>query len=90
MLAGIAVGVAAIVVRRRIADPVPETVAALITPYGAFLLAEACHASGVTAVIVAGLSVGRWRPKITTARTRLQVHAVYQTLIFVLKAPSSA
>ena len=86
VLAGIAVGVAAIVVRRRIADPVLETVAALITPYGAFLLAEAFHASGVTAVIVAGLAVGRWRPKITTARTRLQVHAVYQTLIFVLES----
>ena len=86
VLAGIAVAAAAIVVRRRISDPVLETVAALITPYAAFLLAEAFHASGVTAVIVAGLAVGRWRPKITTARTRLQVHAVYQTLIFVLES----
>jgi monovalent cation/hydrogen antiporter len=86
VLAGAAVAVAAIAVRRRIADPVLETVAALITPYGAFLLAEAFHASGVTAVIVAGLAVGRWRPRITTARTRLQVHAVYQTLIFVLES----
>ena len=86
VLAGAAVAVAAVVVRRRIADPVLETVAALITPYAAFLLAEAFHASGVTAVIVAGLAVGRWRPKITTARTRLQVHAVYQTLIFVLES----
>ena len=73
-------------VRRRITDPVLETVAALITPYAAFLLGEAVHASGVTAVIVAGLAVGAWRPKITTARTRLQVHAVYQTLIFVLES----
>jgi CPA1 family monovalent cation:H+ antiporter len=86
VLAGIAVAVVAIVVRRRIADPVLETVAALITPYAAFLVAEALHASGVTAVIVAGLAVGRWRPKITTARTRLQVHAVYQTLIFMLES----
>jgi CPA1 family monovalent cation:H+ antiporter len=86
VLAGIGVGAAAIVVRRRIADPVLETVAALITPYAAFLVAEAFHASGVTAVIVAGLAVGRWRPAITTARTRLQVHAVYQTLIFVLES----
>ena len=86
VLAGIAVAVAAIVVRRRITDPVLETVAALVTPYAAFLVAEAFHASGVTAVIVAGLAVGRWRPKITTARTRLQVHAVYQTLIFVLES----
>ncbi len=86
VLAGIVIAVVAILVRRRIADPVLETVAALITPYAAFLLAEAVHASGVTAVIVAGLAVGRWRPKITTARTRLQVHAVYQTLIFVLES----
>jgi monovalent cation/hydrogen antiporter len=86
VLAGIAAAVAAIIVRRRIIDPVLETVAALVTPYAAFLLAESLHASGVTAVIVAGLAVGRWRPKITTARTRLQVHAVYQTLIFVLES----
>ena len=86
VLAGGVVAAGAIVVRRRITDPVLETVAALITPYAAFLLGEAIHASGVTAVIVAGLAVGAWRPKITTARTRLQVHAVYQTLIFVLES----
>jgi Na+/H+ antiporter len=86
VVAGIGVAVVAIVARRRITDPILETVAALITPYAAFLLAESFHASGVTAVIVAGLAVGRWRPKITTARTRLQVHAVYQTLIFVLES----
>jgi CPA1 family monovalent cation:H+ antiporter len=86
LVAGILVAVLAIVVRRRITDPVLETVAALITPYAAFLLAEGFHASGVTAVIVAGLAVGRWRPRITTARTRLQVHAVYQTLIFLLES----
>ena len=86
VLAGGVVAAGAIVVRRRITDPVLETVAALITPYAAFLLGQAFHASGVTAVIVAGLAVGAWRPKITTARTRLQVHAVYQTLIFVLES----
>ncbi len=86
LVAGIVVAVLAIVVRRRITDPVLETVAALITPYAAFLVAEGFHASGVSAVIVAGLAVGRWRPRITTARTRLQVHAVYQTLIFVLES----
>jgi CPA1 family monovalent cation:H+ antiporter len=86
VLAGIVISVAAIVVRRRITDPDLEAVAALITPYAAFLLAEGFEASGVTAVIVAGLAVGWWRPRITTARTRLQVHAVYQTLIFVLES----
>jgi monovalent cation/hydrogen antiporter len=86
IVAGVAVAVAAIAVRRQITDPVLEAVAALVTPYAAFLLAEAFHFSGVTAVIVAGLAMGRWRQKITTARTRLQVHAVYQTLTFVLES----
>ena len=76
----------AIVVRRRITDPVLETVAALITPYAAYLLGETMHVSGVTAVIVAGLVIGARRPKITTARTRLQLHSVYQTVIFVLES----
>src|SRR5262249_1332114 len=44
------------------------------------------HVSGVTAVIVAGLAIGAQRPKITTAQTRLQLHSVYQTVIFVLEA----
>ena len=52
----------------------------------AYLLGEALHVSGVTAVIVAGLTIGAWRSKITTAQTRLQLHSVYQTVIFVLEA----
>jgi CPA1 family monovalent cation:H+ antiporter len=74
------------VVRRRITDPVLETVAALITPYVAYLLGETLGVSGVTAVIVSGLVIGARRSKITTAQTRLQLHSVYQTVIFVLEA----
>ena len=85
-LAGAAVAAGVIVVRRRITDPVLETVAALITPYGAYLLGETLHVSGVTAVIVAGLAVGARRSKITTAQTRLQLHSVYQTVIFLLES----
>ena len=83
---GAAVAAGAIVVRRRITDPVLETVAALITPYVAYLLGQTLHVSGVTAVIVAGLAIGTWRPKITTAQTRLQLHSVCQTVIFLLEA----
>jgi CPA1 family monovalent cation:H+ antiporter len=85
-LAGAVVAAGVIVVRRRITDPVLETVAALLTPYVAYLLGETLHVSGVTAVIVAGLIIGARRPKITTAQTRLQLHSVYQTVIFVLEA----
>jgi len=84
--AGAVVAAGVIVVRRRITDPVLETVTALITPYVAYLLGETLHVSGVTAVIVAGLAIGAWRSKITTAQTRLQLHSVYQTVIFLLES----
>ena len=45
-------------VRRRITDPVLETVLALITPYAAYVLGEVAHVSPVMAVIVAGLVIG--------------------------------
>jgi Na+/H+ antiporter len=85
-LAGAAVAAGAVVLRRRVTDPVLETVAALLTPYVAYLLGEVLHVSGVTAVIVAGLIIGSKRTEITTARTRLQLHSVYQVVIFVLES----
>ena len=84
--AGAVVAAGVIVLRRRITDPVLETVAALITPYAAYLLGETLGVSGVTAVIVSGLVIGAQRSKITTAQTRLQLHSVYQTVIFVLES----
>ena len=84
--AGAVVAAGVIVLRRRITDPVLETVAALITPYVAYLLGETLGVSGVTAVIVSGLVIGAQRSKITTAQTRLQLHSVYQTVIFVLES----
>ena len=83
---GFAIAAGVIAVRRRISDPVLETVTALVTPYAAYLLGETLHVSGVTAVIVAGLAIGAWRSKITTAQTRLQLHSVYQTVIFLLES----
>jgi monovalent cation/hydrogen antiporter len=84
--AGAAIAALVIVIRRRVTDPVLETVLALITPYGAFLLGETVHVSPVMAVIVAGLVIGAWRERITTAQTRLQLHSVYQTVIFLLES----
>jgi CPA1 family monovalent cation:H+ antiporter len=74
-----------ILLRRRATDPVLETVVALVTPYAAFVLGEALHVSPVMAVIVTGLVIGARREQITTAPTRLQLHSVYQTVIFLLE-----
>ena len=42
-------------VRQRLDDPLLENLVVLLTPFTAFLLAEAVHASGVLAVVVCGL-----------------------------------
>jgi monovalent cation/hydrogen antiporter len=85
-LAGGLIAAVIVAVRSRITDPVLESVVALVTPYMAYVLGTALHLSGVTAVIVAGLIIGTRRTRITTAATRLQVHAVYQTVIFLLES----
>lgn len=40
----------------------------------------------MTAVVVAGVAVGSAGRKITDARIRLQVHAVYDALVFLLES----
>jgi CPA1 family monovalent cation:H+ antiporter len=84
--AGGAIAAGIIPVRRRVTDPVIETVLALITPYAAYVLGDVLHVSPVVAVIVAGVAIGAWRDRITTAQTRLQLHSVYQTVIFLLES----
>ncbi|MGI9006551.1 MAG: cation:proton antiporter, partial [Streptosporangiaceae bacterium] len=83
---GTVVAAGVIAVRRRVTDPVLDTVIALVTPYAAYVLGSVAHVSPVMTVIVAGLVIGTRRPAITTAATRLQVHAFYQTVIFLLES----
>ncbi len=85
MVIGAAVAGVVALIRRRTEDPVLETVIALVTPYAAYVLAEAAHASGVTSVVVAGLSWAAGRPA-HRARIRLQLHAVYGTVVFLLES----
>ncbi|MEU0435994.1 cation:proton antiporter [Streptomyces sp. NPDC006290] len=73
-------------IRRRTEDPVLETVIALVTPYAAYILAEAAHTSGVTSVVVAGVVLGGRGDRLTNARIRLQLHAVYGTVVFLLES----
>ncbi|TDD79620.1 Na+/H+ antiporter [Actinomadura rubrisoli] len=86
VLAGALVAAGIAVIRRRTEDPVLETVIALITPYAAYVLAEVAHASGVTAVIVTAVIIGNQAPALTTANIRLQLAAVYGTVVFLLES----
>ncbi|MEU1516048.1 Na+/H+ antiporter [Streptomyces sp. NPDC005811] len=85
VIGAVIAGVVALI-RRRTEDPVLETVIALVTPYIAYVLAEAAHASGVTSVVVAGVVLGGRGDRLTNARIRLQLHAVYGTVVFLLES----
>ncbi|KOY53682.1 Na+/H+ antiporter [Streptomyces sp. XY332] len=86
VLIGGAVAGVVTLIRRRTEDPVLETVITLVTPYAAYVLAEAVHASGVTSVVVAGVVIGGRADRLTNARIRLQLHAVNGTVVFVLES----
>jgi NhaP-type Na+/H+ or K+/H+ antiporter len=73
-------------IRKRTEDPVLETVIALVTPYAAYVVADDLHTSGVTSVVVAGVVLGSTGHRLTNAAIRLQVHAVYQTVVFLLES----
>lgn len=55
---GCLVGALAVAARARISDPVLDIAIALVVPFVAFLLAEEVDASGIVAVVFAGIWVG--------------------------------
>ena len=70
VLAGGVVGLTSWQLRRRMDDPMLESIAMLVTPFAAFLLADLIHASGVLAVVSCGLFMSQVTPRITAAATR--------------------
>ena len=84
VIIGLAVGWLSAALRRRAANPRLNIIASLLTPYAAFLPADQLGASGVLAVVIAGLYVGRREAVIEDATTRLQARAVWDVYIFIL------
>ena len=86
VLVGAVVAGGVALIRLRTEDPVLETVTSLVTPYVAFVVAESLHVSGVTAVVVASVILASLATRLTNAQIRLQVHAVYDTVVFLLES----
>jgi monovalent cation/hydrogen antiporter len=88
-IGGVAVGLAVaflvLAVRRRLDDPLVENALSLLTPFAAFLPAEAAGASGVLAVVVTGLLLGHHAPLTTGSASRLQAQAVWRMIDFILE-----
>jgi CPA1 family monovalent cation:H+ antiporter len=81
---GLAVGWLVAHVRMQLADPPVEITVSLLTPYAAYLPAEALGASGVLAAVTAGLYLGRRSSRIMGSDVRLAGRAVWEILIFLL------
>jgi monovalent cation/hydrogen antiporter len=83
-LAGVIVGWLAIQVRRWVDDRLLGNVVTILTPFSAFLLAELIHASGVLAVVVAGLWLSQAGPRVVRAEAREQAEAFWSLLTYLL------
>ncbi|MDJ0112364.1 cation:proton antiporter, partial [Rhodococcus erythropolis] len=71
-------------VRARMYDSPLETGLGLVLPFAAYLAAEELHASGVLAVVVAGLVIGHYSTD-ASIMTRLQERSVWSSLDTLLE-----
>lgn len=69
---------------KRVDDAPIEITVSLLTPFVAYLCAERLGVSGVLAVVVAGLYLGRRMPELLTFKTRLQGGPVWEMVEFLL------
>ncbi|HEY0575344.1 MAG TPA: Na+/H+ antiporter [Pseudonocardia sp.] len=85
VLIGLAVAWVVHWVRVRLNDPPIESALGLVVPFAVYLIAEEVHASGLLAVVAAGLYLGYRAPE-TGFATRLQDDAVWRASDTVLES----
>lgn len=84
VLVGLAVGWMAATIRRRLSDPLLNTVALVLTPFVGYLIAEEIHASGVLAVVTSGLFLAQVAPRLISAQARQYSAPFWTVSTFVL------
>ncbi len=67
-------------------DPETDVIVSLLTPFAAYLAADAVGVSGVLATVVAGILVSRQSPHFYNAQTRLLAYSFWEMLVFILNA----
>lgn len=82
--AGVAVAALAYLALRRMESTLTINLTLTLVPFIAFLLAEIVHASGVLAVVFAGLIVAWIAPRITTAMSRRAADATWPFGVYLL------
>jgi NhaP-type Na+/H+ or K+/H+ antiporter len=82
---GLAVGYVTVWVRSKLRDPVLDTAISLAVPFIAFIPAEGVGASGVLAVVAAGLYSGHNSAKRFSAQARIAERLNWRTVQFMLE-----
>lgn len=82
--AGLLVSWLVILIRRRVDAPLEEGALSLLTPFAAFLLADAFECSGVVAVLMSAFMITYFGPTVIRARSRLQAFAFWDITTFML------
>jgi CPA1 family monovalent cation:H+ antiporter len=85
IVVGLAVARLLALARRHIHDPEVENTISLLTGYAAYLPAERLGVSGILAVVVTGLYLGRVGPRFVSADTRVQNSGLWDVVIFLLE-----
>ncbi len=83
ILIGVILGLLASQLIGRIDDALVETTLTLVLAFGAYLLAESQHTSGVLAVVAAGLVNGNVGPRGMSPTTRIVVFNFWETAAFL-------
>jgi Na+/H+ antiporter len=72
-------------VRKHVTETLLDTAISFVTPYAAYVVAEKAHASGVLAVVIAGLLLGHKAPILQTAQSRIAERINWRTIAYVLE-----
>ena len=73
-------------VRKHVSDPVIDSGLSFLTPFAAYVVAEEIHASGVLAVVIAGLLLGHNAPVLQTAQSRIAERLNWRSIAFLLES----
>ena len=84
ILLGLAFGALTAWAVGRVSDPVFSTILTFLAPLAAYLPAAELGLSGVLAVVVAGIYVGRRAPRLTSPSVRVSAFAAWQILLFLV------
>ncbi len=82
--AGLLIGGVVTLIRQRLDAPQEEAALSLLTPFAAFLLANAFDCSGVVAVLVSALVLAYVSPRVIRARSRLVTFAFWDIATFLI------